>query len=170
MIFYKDLIITILLFLITALVGFFFRKRAKVLNRIFWTISGLILFFLIAIVPLNYYYANKRSKYLIGTYRLDIDSSKYDGIDLKKYRSLKMIVKDDHTFSFSQKVPFLQNKDGDWFYWIDGDKEVLEFTFDGIRKYQDNITFQKDWIFEGQSLPNALAGNRIFFVSDRFRN
>jgi hypothetical protein len=167
MIFYKDLIIAILLCLITVSIGFFFKGRSKILNRIFWTIGGLIFLFLITIVPLNYYYENKHSKYLIGTYTLNIDSSKYTGIDLEKFRSLKMVVKDDHTFSFSQKVPFLKNKNGDWFYWIDGDMEVLECTFDGISKQEIGITFKDSWMFKDQSLPNNSVGNKIIFVPDK---
>ncbi|MGF7080041.1 hypothetical protein ABIB50_002392 [Mucilaginibacter sp. UYCu711] len=74
-----------------------------------------------------------------------------------------MVVKDDHTFTFSQRVPFLQNKNGDWFYCMDGDMEVLECTFDGIRMQEIQMSYSNAWLFKGESLLDSSVGNRIVF-------
>jgi hypothetical protein len=75
-----------------------------------------------------------------------------------------MFVKDDHTFNFSDKVPFFQSRKGEWFYWIDGDMEVLEYTFDEKKKQGVNITNQNVWIFEGQTSKNGSSKSKLVFI------
>jgi len=46
-------------------------------------------------------------KQIVGIYRLDTDSSRFDNLNLKSYSDLILTVKDNNTFIINRPSPFL---------------------------------------------------------------
>ena len=72
----------------------------------------------------------KLEELISGTYILDSNTSDLSSYEVKEFKTLTLILRDDHTYAFSAAVPFLLKKEGAWYYEDDGEMgfAVLEVT------------------------------------------
>ena len=158
-------IITVGVFVIMFLVvGQLLHKKYSKIAYSFW---GLALLLLISFI----YTQNTRNTSLgdkdldkyIGTYKINIQSSNYDFINLTEYNDLELNVNADHTFNFSRETPFFDNTSGKWRHMDDGDISWTEITVGNGELNQADVETDK-WIFKGRELKNRNFQNQIVFI------
>jgi hypothetical protein len=101
-------------------------------------------------------------KMIVGIYKIDIDSSKFENIDLKDYSDLILTAKSNNTFTINRQAPFFKSITGKWTLKDDGDISFTECSFD-----IDNKIFQMKnnvfWSFTSSDLNNGTIKDIIIF-------
>ena len=142
--------------------GQLFKGKLKWLRYIFWTIGCLLLIGTL----INPFIKNKierdGEKQIVGVYRLDTDSSRFDNLNLKNYSTLILTAKDNNTFIINRAAPFFKSLTGKWNLKDDGDISFIECSFD----YNDKV-FQIQnndfWTFDSFDLNESNTSDRIIF-------
>jgi hypothetical protein len=132
--------------------------RFKILKYLLGTFILLAAILVFIIVP---YFDKKESKYLIGSYNLDLKNSKFGDSDISKYSSLVLTLKD--SFSLSEVTPFFSKMNGTWRFHIDGDAEFIKCKFPDAKSAQKIIEKDSDLIFQSNILKNGSLNDQITF-------
>jgi hypothetical protein len=148
---------------LTTVAGIFIFKKQRLIRYLSWGISFMLAAYLFLLTPLNWYHDKELSKDLLGTYIINVDSSKYSNIDLNKFKSLTMTVNSDNTFKFNKNTPFFSTNNGKWSFWIDGDAEITKCSFNNCIVDFEISTDHSSWIFKNSSLVNGKIGDKITF-------
>ena len=142
--------------------GQFFREKLKWLRYIFWTIGCLLLIGIL----INPFVKNRMErdgeKQIVGVYRININSSRFDNLNLKNYSDLILTAKHNNTFIINKAAPFFKSLTGKWNLKDDGDISFIECSFD----YNDKV-FQIQnnelWTFNSYDLNESITSDRIVF-------
>ncbi len=153
----------ILLLTITVFVlGQFFKGKLKLVRYIFWTIGCLLLIGILINPFIKNRMEREGEKQIVGVYRLDVDSSRFDNLNLKSYSDLILTAKDNNTFIINKPAPFLKSLTGKWNLKDDGDISFIECSFD-----YNNKVFQIQnndlWKFDSYDLNESNTNDRIIF-------
>jgi energy-coupling factor transporter transmembrane protein EcfT len=115
--------------------GQFFKGKSRWFRYIFWTIGCLLLISIF----INPFIKNRMErdgeKQIVGVYRLNTDSSRFDNLNLKSYSDLILTVKNNNTFIINRSAPFFKSLTGKWNLKDDGDISFIECSFD----YNDKV-------------------------------
>ena len=156
---FAGLIILVLLF-----VGQLFYNKFPKVSFSIWGLTVLLLFYFIySFNTSNTHFGDKSLTNYVGTYKIDINNSSYDSIDLKQYTDLQLIVKADKTFKFSYKTPLFKDTIGYWQHMDDGDISWTELSVGQGELMQANVETDK-WTFSGMELANNNNSNSIIFT------
>ncbi len=156
------LTIMLLLTIGVFVLGQFFKGKLRLFRYIFWTIACLLLIGIL----INPFIKNRMErdgeKQIIGIYRLDIDNSRFNNLNLKNYSDLILTAKDNNTFIINRLAPFFKSLTGKWNLKDDGDISFIECSFD----YNDKV-FQiqnnDSWTFDNYDLNESNTSDRIIF-------
>jgi len=152
------ILLSILLIVLSFLTS---KKFIKYLLRLFSALAILIALIFISTV----HYDKYESKYLIGTYVIDVKNSKFRNTDLSRFNSLTLNIKEDYTFSLNLQTPFFSERNGTWVYHIDGDAEFIRCKFSDAKFAYQIIEMDSDLIFESNILKNGTTDDHIAFKS-----
>jgi energy-coupling factor transporter transmembrane protein EcfT len=156
--------LTIMLLMTIAVfaLGQFFKGKLKWLRYILWTISCLLLIGILIDPFVKNRMERDGEKQIVGVYRIDIDSSRFDDLNLKNYSDLILSAKENNTFVINRPAPFFKSLTGKWNLKDDGDISFIECSFD----YNDKV-FQIQnnelWIFNSYELNESNTSDRIIF-------
>ena len=138
--------IILLLIVVTFVFGLLFRGKFILVRYVLWGLCSILVIGLILNPFIKSKMVRDGEKLIVGVYRFDIESSKYDSVDLKNYSDLTMTVKPDNTFKINRATPFLKGVRGKWEYEDDGDIAFIKYSIDGDNEsYESNV---KDWYFD----------------------
>ena len=150
--------------LILLIVGQLFYKKSPRISLTIWGLTILLLaYFIYSFNTANSRFGDKSKNEFVGTFKIDINQSNFDSIDLKQYNDLLLFVKSDKTFTFSYKTPFFKDTMGYWQHMDDGDISWTEISVGDKNLMQANIETDK-WLFSGNELTNEKNNNTIVFV------
>jgi energy-coupling factor transporter transmembrane protein EcfT len=156
------LTIMLLLAIGVFVLGQFFKGKLRWVRYIFWTIGFLILVGILINPFIKNRMEREGEKQIVGVYRLDTDSSRFDNLNLKSYSDLILTVKDNNTFIINRPAPFFKSLTGKWNLKDDGDISFLDCSFD----YNDKV-FQIQnndlWTFDSYDLNENNTSDRIIF-------
>ena len=144
--------------------------KLSIIKYLLWFLSFCIVIFVFVITPLNVYNDRQESKYLIGTYKLDINNSRYRHKNLSNFSSIVLTVKDDQTFTINKDAPFFKQNTGTWSYWMDGDKEIIKYKFKDAADAYIVLRTDSEFVFKSDMLVNSDLGDKIVFKADKLSN
>ena len=148
----------------TFILGLMFWGRLRIVRRVLWVVSGVLVFFAVG-TPIQHYYNNKaESKPLVGTYFLDQVKSRYSPDSLKKYSDLTLIVREDNTFALSRVTPLFPAITGDWEFEDDGDLASLQCVFEGTKGKIQIGGGVGEWRFDSYDFIGGTVGETIVFT------
>ena len=102
-------------------------------------------------------------KNLIGTYQLNIDSSRFHDINLKAYSELTLTVNHNNTFSINKQTSFLKSTTGQWKLKDNGDISFIEYQFEN-EEYAHQMLEISYWTFGSNDLKNSINSDKIIFT------
>lgn len=142
--------------------GQFFGGKLKWMRYIFWTIGCLLLIGILFNPFIKNRMERDGEKQIVGVYRIEIDSSRFDDLNLKNYSDLILFAKDNNSFVINRPAPFFKSLTGKWNLKDDGDISFIECSFD----YNDKV-FQIQnnelWTFNSYELNESNTSDRIIF-------
>ncbi|MES1181269.1 MAG: hypothetical protein ABUL44_00585, partial [Flavobacterium sp.] len=115
-----DIIVFILFVVLPFGLSFIF-KRKKTIRIGLQILSGLLfIWFIHDLIGKNSIEIEGEKK-IVGVYKLNVDRSKIENVDLKNYSDLTLTVKSDNTFVINRQTSFLICTTGIWNLHDDGD-------------------------------------------------
>ena len=156
-------IATFLFIVLPFIAGFFFKNKLIAIRYILWSISIVFIvgFFI------NQFSKNSMErqdeKTIIGIYKIDVDSSKIDDVNLKMYSDLTLTVKSDNTIAISRPTPFIKRIEGQWRCKDDGDIMIIEYGFDDWEKTFQMAPADNQWILMSEDLNVQNNADQIIF-------
>ena len=146
------------------IVGQLFYNKSPKLGLAIWGLTVLLLFyFIFSFNTANSRRGDQSSNEYVGTYKIDINQSAYDSVELSNYKDLLLIVHGDNSFTFSYKPPFFGDTTGNWQHMDDGDISWTEISVGGENLTEASVETDK-WVFSGSELTNGKNNNSIAFV------
>ncbi len=143
------------------LIGLFFSGKLKIVRYIFWSLSAVFLLLAISMIIKHSKHTNEMSLKLTGSYKVDLENSKYQNDTLHNFSDLILKVNKDGTFAFNRTTPFFSSNSGKWTF--DVDIFVTECSFDGINRSFQIVDGIKTWTFPDYALKNYNSGDQISF-------
>jgi hypothetical protein len=158
-----DIIVFILFVVLPFGLSFIFKKKAIRIGL--QILSGLLfIWFIHDLVGKNSIELEGEKK-IVGLYKLNVDSSKIENVDLKKYSDLTLTVKSNNTFVINRQTSFLNSTTGKWNLHDDGDIGFVEYQFDN-EKYSHQLFPYDTWTFESYDLKGAREDDKIMFTKE----
>ena len=153
-----------LVILILLIAGQLFYNKFLRVSLTIWGFTVLLLaYFIYSFSTANSRFGDQVINEFVGTFKIDINQSNYEGVDLKIYNELLLNVKGDNTFTFSHKTPFFRDTIGYWQHMDDGDISWTEISVGDKNLLQANIENNK-WVFSSNELISEKNNNIIVFV------
>ncbi len=159
-----DIIIFILFIVLPFGLSFLFRRN-KAVRLSLQILSGLLLIWFIYDLFGKSSIERQGEKEIIGIYKLNADSSRFENIDLKEFPDITLTVKSNNTFIINKQLPFFNTTTGQWNLRDDGDISFIEYQFDN-EKYSDQMFPYDYWAFKSYDLKGATEDDRIIFTKD----
>ena len=141
----------------------FVFKKNKATRITLQILSGLFLVWFIYDSITKNSIERQREKEIVGTYKLNTDSSRFQNINLKNYSDLTLTVKSNNTFFINRQISFFKSTTGRWNLHDDGDISFIEYQFDN-EQYSHQLSAYSYWTFESNDLKNAQTDDKIVFT------
>ena len=158
-------IFVFLLFVVLPFGLSFIFKKKKAIRIGLQILSGLLLIWFIHDLVGKNSIEIEGEKKIVGLYKLNVDSSRIENVNLKNYSDLTLTVKSNNTFVINRQTPFLNSTTGQWNLRDDGDIGFVEYQF-ANEQYSHQLIEYETWTFENYDLKGAKEDDRIIFTKE----